>query len=1390
MRSNQWLIDIWSKEYAQAKKLDSIPSMLYYSYDQLMELIKDGQVYGALLQIKDVFEQLYKIPIVMALIILDTESQYKDKKEYSDIIKAAIGSPMSMGQWDALASTIIKSSKSITLPETIINILKRTRSLYRTEISPTVPDIINWRNNTIGHGVLKFEDDPLYREEINNLLEMLREYFYGEGKYSITNLYDNAYFIQGDYKLIGSTLYSCDYNSVLKLYVDNKEYECIHYTNNRELKYYLFDSYYSKKQVIKYCSYYDGQNEIIQSKYFSDLYAKHILKRIPNNSIFSDVISREDDVLLEFLNAPLEYVKPLELIQCLEDKLEEMNNGVITIFMERGTGKSAFANQMSGLYHSSSLIKNSFSRCYHISNASIRGSIDFINAINFNFRHSYDPSQDLWGTMDDIPTLTLKTSTPSLDMANFLNYYHEKYRKDYTILLIDGIDEITDQNNLIIDYIPDKNNLNDGVFVVLLSRFKDEKTVIGLSKRNIERIEPLSNYCIYVHRQSHMNTNVLRRMLERNNKDTKSTIVNFDEIIRKADYRYLYLKAIIDIKDDWVLDTSTERLFIQGYLNHILSYYGPIQRRRLRELTVAIALFPGITIKQYQEYLNYIKLSYEFIGMLNDIMPLLTVIHNSGESSYEFADSAYVEYILDEYANELTSIVKSFEFSFENHLHGYITEIPPYRYFYLKEKNPLEAKRMETELDNDILFFAEGYIGIYNLSLKSKKLMQLSSNSINVARLCCAMRYDLPWVKNGYPHFLYMEMLECICYRLDYALRNTDIPELVVWLKEINSNLSATSKDFGDSIRFLKRDMTSNKYIEGIYNNILKGIFIVDSIEEWFWLFESKISEETLNFIVEKNHLKEFLYHLNEIDVINAYPTWIDLLLNYVENNPVSSDEEEIVLNLVIKNYIKCPFKNTSDPERNAIMASSILYKRNHSINNVILGDEVNDYILKKIINRTLFLEDFEREKKNALGILQDYQKQWKVDQDGFGQLFNVFSCLENSYLTNSVNKEAVGELYDAIYERMCFERDSGDLYFFICAEDHIGERFIDILKRRFQNDEYVYLELKKWISGLWKNVLSRADNEKYNGLRFLAKVFEYAIKWLDSKNKTVEALELLEFYIYNIDTRKYVEEIPHYIGSKNYNEYRRAIIWDEKKFVFCTDNTLHLLKRYFDNNMTEEMFSLMTIIDKSIYVIYSSSFFNETGKWEEEYDIPIQIFKYLSFRSLINFRSDINDFINNMLNKKEKEISSILENDNKNVAFRRVEYDINYLMEYVWRTAQWGLGETICNRLLSSVIPKEMDSGRKLDETICQERTLIKVYRAFIRFLMGKHFDNRLFNEFHYVPSPTLTLKSDSMISAIYRYKRAKGKQDPSNYIVKNNYLFGTYNYLEDNGYLGFFFL
>ncbi len=119
---NQWLKELGCNEQLWAKQLGTIPSMIKLSYVQLRNLAKDGQVYGVMLQCKDLYETLYKIPIIMTLIIIDSDAKYKEESAYTDILKASLSSPMSMGHWHTLAGVIIKKDKELHLPRRLVNI--------------------------------------------------------------------------------------------------------------------------------------------------------------------------------------------------------------------------------------------------------------------------------------------------------------------------------------------------------------------------------------------------------------------------------------------------------------------------------------------------------------------------------------------------------------------------------------------------------------------------------------------------------------------------------------------------------------------------------------------------------------------------------------------------------------------------------------------------------------------------------------------------------------------------------------------------------------------------------------------------------------------------------------------------------------------------------------------------------------------------------------------------------------------------------------------------------------------------------------------------------------------------------------------------------------------
>ena len=452
-----WLKNL-AKEDVWANSLETVPSTIVFVYTQLKELADDGQVYGVILILKDIYELLLKTPLVMSLILINSKEDCKGTPEYIDTVKAVLALPMSMGLWEVLAQTI-QRSKTFNLPMELLEIIKRTRYLYVQDITDDYPDIVCWRNGTIGHGALKFEDDPTYQEEIRVLISRLKEYFEGKKKYSITGLYEKIFFTSYNTKLTGTNyIFSSEPKDVL-LHIDNQVYSVDQFINNSDYRFFVFNSYSGRKGVTHLRSSFDGKDKSSFNQFFNILYRRYVSADSNNFDLVSKYIKREEDMLLECLNTPLDYIKPNNLVDKIEELLEGQRNGIISIHMERGTGKSSFSNHMNGLYHNKPIINNSFSRCYHITNAGLRGVHDFINTINYSFRHSYNPKLDLVGSLDEMLSLTFNTNTPAEDMARFLNYYHNIYRKDYTILVIDGIDEITEQTKDILDFIPRKSQL-------------------------------------------------------------------------------------------------------------------------------------------------------------------------------------------------------------------------------------------------------------------------------------------------------------------------------------------------------------------------------------------------------------------------------------------------------------------------------------------------------------------------------------------------------------------------------------------------------------------------------------------------------------------------------------------------------------------------------------------------------------------------------------------------------------------------------------------------------------------------------------------------------------------------------------------------------------------
>ena len=1296
--ANQWIKNINKDDNYWAKNLDNVPTMICYSYRQLKELTHEGQVYGAMLQCKDLYELLYKIPIIMVLIIIESNPKYKDFSAYTDIIKASLGTPMSMGNWDSLARIIVKKNKSLNLPEPLIEIIRRTCNLYTVEISTHVPDVINWRNSEIGHGALRFEDDESYKEDISKLLIMLKEYFDGEGKYSIKGLYDHAFLGIGNKKLVNDNHITDEDSGALYLVVESEKYETANYADNRDLKCFVFDSYYYKKKVAKYSSYINGQNISFKNKHFSELYEKYVAKATNDFSINSNFISREEDLALECLSMPLDYVKPVYLIERLSDTMNDLEKGVITIFMERGTGKSAFSNQMSGLYHRAPLIKRSLSRCYHIQNASFRGLNDFINSVNFSFRHSYDHAQDLWGSNEELSGLTMDTNNPAGDMAAFLNYYHRIYNKDYTILLLDGIDEITEHTKAITEFIPSQGQLEEGVFIVLLSRFKDEETVIGNSKRYIEFAEQISDSIIEIRREDKSNVDLLESFLNHyyKSKPTK-TEIDYYQLIQQADYRFLYLKAYLLIDEPNTLDNNNEYSFIKSYMNYILSFYGLNQKHRAIEIAVTIALLSSISVNKYQEYMNCLDITYEFVGLFNDLLPLLTVKHVNGENIYEFADSAYIEFILNKYLEITEEVIRFFYNSMESHLSQYFKHGGGLRFYEIDQVVD------EEQLNKDIVFFAEGLLSIWKKTSINRKFSDLFFSSLVLIDIAAAISSD-PWAKQGYGNVLKNELFDCFSECLLLGIKKERDGICQEWVTKVSSMLSkAEDRKFSFHRALLDdNDFNDNEGIKSVYEYLKANYTEVNDFDEWFWLFEFNHIPEITEISLKLNIIDKYVDYMMCHSIWSDY--WIEIILEY--NLP--SQIEQKILNYKLKWYIDP--QNINRPKNYQELAKECFTAIKAKGYEITLGDKYLD-LIEGIQSEQFDKIQLEKKIEAAIKDLLDFRHPMPptTPRPYEAATHSAYSSI-SKYAIEQNSIQDTSRLHQAFYKRLCFEKDHGDLVYFLENETEFNYFLEDIFKS-------VFPEKGQWINGIldWVEIIrpySEPKNRCINVL--LANMMIKSVKHLLNHDYGNALYSTIEKMAYEFDTIGFFTSI---LSSPITKAQMPLRIYSEPKMVYCTDNVLYTLNLFFSKGEVGKFQLLINTLETSIPMIDN----DHIPSRQTQAMCEVQKYRFLRMRKTWQVQNSFDEYLDKIICVHFQNIYYFLSNMTRQSDFDELSFNIELTMEYIWQTEQWDSVDTICNSLLKTLNSSDLLSDGLIKQCIDDEIRKIEECRSFFAFISGK---------------------------------------------------------------------
>ncbi len=703
-------------------QLSHIPGVIIKEYELLHESIEKDDVCGALFRLKDIYEISIKLPSIYAIISIssyieknndfisltgdeitqerdkyisgesNTNIESKEVEKFGEVLSRLLKEPLSIGSWNELARKIIKTKSILEVDGILVDILNRTIKLH--EVTPSkangendnYDNFTNWRNKTIGHGTLLINTED-YWHQVYDLVERLYTYLSGDEKeQSLSDLYSQIKIEEND-----------NDNSKYDLKVGNNSYPLSEYIYSRNDEYYYFDSYYSRKNYTEITNY-NAPERLENSTYYKALYSlcnatkKESSKKGNKKRKSRSISTSEDREMYACLKSTPEYEQPTFIIDEINKYINENDKGVLYIQMERGMGKSTLAHNLDGRYQEEFLQKDlqSVVRVYHINDMMLRNenrAQDFYTALGNNLR-SYNGGQLEIDNEDyfdsdgkDLRSLITENSEEaSMALCQLLEMFRLRYEYEIVdddsddeinlVYVIDGIDELNSDTRSILNAIPDgakmqntKDEEVNHVYIILLSRTPDEDNLPTVAKECIEDCEEKANKILTINSNNKDYYDLLKQYITKNYNDLSDDAVC--KIIENAQRKFLYIQPYLAMGDAVITQGKSITAYdvARNYIGELQKLYFGTSLHTLQLIISSIATFHTISLQEICNLIIFTDVSYDVIGVLNDILPLLTTKRTDGDDTYSFANEEYEKFVFDNMGDAVCEVIRRYRIS-------------------------------------------------------------------------------------------------------------------------------------------------------------------------------------------------------------------------------------------------------------------------------------------------------------------------------------------------------------------------------------------------------------------------------------------------------------------------------------------------------------------------------------------------------------------------------------------------------------------------------------------------------------------------------------------------------------------------------------------------------
>lgn len=647
-----WLVEIADNPELWIRDAeDEYPSVIAYEYRSLRKYCREKQPYAVLLCLKDNFEALLKLEVLLAFSWAARNTN--DAFELSTVSRLMTPNP-SLGTWLELASVVVKDLRKVGLQLPASIPLDKLRKLYISK------DIVNWRNSQIGHGAMKISDDEEFIEDIRAKTALLRD------MYEAVNpqLRKQELYLKEKSSAKETDLTGADMARGLpvtgEVYLrtgDIKPDLCVHpfiVIRKHEKKgfgIYFFDNQRTRT-LTHFLAYAEGSRASETVGYFERLRKKMESAGIRTDAMADDInLSEAESREMDLPQMSHQFVKPEHLVNWLNGCLKKHKRGIFLLQMDRGTGKSVFAEKLNCLFSQPlRLSKDLDVRTYHFSRTQSAGAGDIRSAVEWQWGNEYGGRN--WTRAPRISDYEREGKNQAESLCAFLEavqaYSIRNRGKEKLLMVLDGLDEIAE--DYLWNFIPVEEMLKEGIYILLTSRNPEKEELLVSVKEHLAQIKASEIY--KVERHSSENIAFLGEYITKTNLK-EIEYKDKERLLELSDNRILPLGMLCSLAEAGIPleDLPESDRVVSKYLKTLNERYGEKESIRLREMLAVLSTlgtYEPLSIKTLGAVTGEEVASLRLIGMIRDLSPMLKAERSEEGNLYTVANSELAKELSDQ----------------------------------------------------------------------------------------------------------------------------------------------------------------------------------------------------------------------------------------------------------------------------------------------------------------------------------------------------------------------------------------------------------------------------------------------------------------------------------------------------------------------------------------------------------------------------------------------------------------------------------------------------------------------------------------------------------------------------------------------------------------------